>query len=141
MYILVVDDDEEILRSISSVMSQFGIVETCYRGKTAIKKLENKEYNLVLLDYHLPDAEGNEIIKHVKSMTILMTGERDPRVIANMIDSGIVAFLPKPFTRLELINSVERVLYRFIRKKLSEEQMEEAARIELISKIVGLVFR
>jgi len=141
MYILVVDDDEEILRSVSTVMSQFGIVETCYRGKTAIKKLENKEYNLVLLDYHLPDTEGNEIIKHVKSMTILMTGERDPQVIARMIDSGIVAFLPKPFTKGELINSVERVLCRFIRKKLIEEKADESAQMEFISRLVKLVFR
>ena len=65
--ILIVDDDETILKVISRFLTDLGYkVETTLSGKRAIEKEREVKYDLVLLDLKLPDMNGLDVLKALK---------------------------------------------------------------------------
>ncbi len=61
--ILVVDDDVSILRIFRRILEKAGYnVETVEAGKDAIEKLQNKKFNICLVDVRLPDIDGTELL-------------------------------------------------------------------------------
>jgi DNA-binding response OmpR family regulator len=68
--ILVVDDDEGILDSISKALKLEGYdVDVANTGKKAIEATERNFYNLALLDIRLPDMEGTQLLTAMKETT------------------------------------------------------------------------
>jgi len=60
--ILLVDDDEDILLFTTLVLEDEGYrVETALTGREALKKARESQYDVILLDYVLPDIKGNEL--------------------------------------------------------------------------------
>ncbi|MFH2109871.1 MAG: response regulator [Candidatus Bathyarchaeota archaeon] len=60
--ILLVDDDEDILLFTKLVLEDEGYrVETALTGQEALEKARENQYDVILLDYMLPDAKGNEL--------------------------------------------------------------------------------
>ena len=65
--ILVVDDDEMILESLVSILESEGyIASTARTGEEAIAKTEKEFFNAMLIDIHLPDMTGIEVLKALK---------------------------------------------------------------------------
>ncbi len=79
-HILVVDDDEAVLKSFKALLEMKGYrVSTAKSGNEAVKKACNNFYNLALIDIKLPDVEGTEVLwefsqinNHMKK--IMVTG-------------------------------------------------------------------
>lgn len=78
--ILLVDDDEDYLLMTNAFLKQLGYnVDTAINGKEALEKLNNKDYQILLLDYFMPEMNGEEVIKEVRKenqeiIIILQTG-------------------------------------------------------------------
>ena len=78
--ILLVDDDEDYMMMTYSFLKQAGYnVDKAYNGKTAIEMLSTNKYQIALLDYFMPDLNGEEVIKKVREknkeiVIILQTG-------------------------------------------------------------------
>lgn len=120
--ILVVDDDELILFGLEKVLRQksFG-VETAETASKAVEKLSSCPYDLCLLDFHLPDFNGLELMQIIKEIcpktkVIIMTAsyvncnDELSENIQLAIKSGACHFIPKPFNLCEVTDLVERAL-------------------------------
>ncbi|MFA5805926.1 MAG: response regulator [Melioribacteraceae bacterium] len=67
--ILIVDDDKDMCKIISTVLKQEGYkIFRAYDGKQAIKEINAKNYNLVILDYKLPNMDGIEVLQKIRNM-------------------------------------------------------------------------
>ena len=119
--ILVVDDDELVLFGLEKILKQSFEVATASTAAKAEEKLSSCPYDLCLLDFHLPDYNGLELMKIIKEIcpktkVIIMTAsyvDCDDEISENIqqaIKNGVCHFIPKPFNLRDVTDVVERAL-------------------------------
>jgi two-component system KDP operon response regulator KdpE len=115
--ILVVDDEERIVRFIRLNLEQDGFqVEEAFNGKSAMDKLRQTLPDLILLDVMLPDIEGFDVLAMIRENhdvpIIMLTAktEEDDRVRG--LELGADDYVTKPFSPRELVSRVRAVLRR-----------------------------
>ena len=115
--ILVVDDEERIVRFIRLNLEQDGFqVEEAFNGKQAMESLRKTLPDLILLDVMLPDLDGFEVLRMVRENhdlpIIMLTAktEEDDRVRG--LELGADDYVTKPFSPRELVSRVRAVLRR-----------------------------
>ena len=118
--ILVVDDDKQIVRLVRSYLEQAGYqVLTAYDGETALHAIRREQPDLVVLDLLLPDHDGWEITRRVRSepslagLPIIMLTARveDTDKIVGL-ELGADDYITKPFNPREVVARVRAVLRR-----------------------------
>ncbi len=109
--VLVVDDNPDICTIVSIALKGKGIdVRTAETGYDGINVFQEFHPDIVLLDYQLPDMDGNDVAKRIKDTgkktdIIRMTGEN---VACNDVDMSLyVGRLQKPFKLAEMVQYVE----------------------------------
>ncbi|MGA2625035.1 MAG: response regulator [Bacteroidota bacterium] len=114
--ILVVDDEEALRTVLSSELASEGYqVESASDGDEAISIVQNKKFDLVLLDIKMPKVDGFEVLKFIKKnypqlKVIMLTAFAD---LKNAIESkklGAEDFISKPYDLVDLLTTIERVL-------------------------------
>ncbi len=119
--ILIADDDPAILRLVKIIVEKEGFTVLSARdGKEAYKFLQSGEpLAAAIFDVVMPYIQGTELVKHMQSEkrlmqipVIMMTAEQNPRLPSESFASGAVAFLPKPFTTVQL----QTMLRMFVQK-------------------------
>ncbi|HEY4643691.1 MAG TPA: response regulator [Bacteroidota bacterium] len=114
--ILVVDDEDALRTVLSSELVGEGYdVETAGDGDEAIKVVQTKPFDLVLLDIKMPKVDGFEVLRFLKSKypqikVIMLTGFAD---LKNAIESkklGAEDFISKPYDLVDLLTTIERVV-------------------------------
>ncbi len=109
--VLVADDDPAILRLVKTIVEKEGFtVVTARDGRDAYKLLNSGEkFVAAIFDVVMPYIQGTELVRHMQSEkrlmkipVIVMTAEQNPRLSSDSFAVGAVAFLPKPFTNLQL---------------------------------------
>jgi len=115
--ILVIDDDPGLLVLVATVLEAEGYsVQTAKTSKTALQKARACEFDLVLLDLMLPDADG--VILHgklkklspgIESRTIFMTGFTSQGPVIAYLESLGAGFLHKPFLPADLVKAVGKL--------------------------------
>jgi DNA-binding NtrC family response regulator len=114
--ILVIDDEESIRRTISMTLEHAGFsVDTAENAKQAIEKTEENFYNIALIDIHLPDMEGTELLTALKETTprmvkIILTGYPALQNAVKAINKGVDAYLIKPVNTDELLRVIKEHL-------------------------------
>ena len=117
--ILVVDDDAEVRKTLSSILSNEGyLVETVENGKKAIRVSEESRFDMALIDIKLPDMEGTELLRRLKEkqphmVKIIITGFPTLENAMETVNEGANGYILKPF-------DVEKLL-EMIRKHLKSE--------------------
>lgn len=120
--ILVVDDDQNILKIIEKYLTLKGYsVDTAKTGKEAIEKSKNRFYNLTILDIRLPDMQGTELLTAMRdteprTMKIMLTGYPGYENAVKSLNKGADAYLVKPLQLEELLKVVDQ--------KLKEQEQE-----------------
>jgi len=119
-YIAVVDDEPDILDLVSLHLEKSGFkVKGFADGESFLKSLDKKRPDLAVLDLMLPDADGLEICKHLKTKAstseipiIMLTakGEEIDRILG--LELGADDYITKPFSVKELVARVKAVLRR-----------------------------
>lgn len=118
--ILVVDDDKQIVRLIQSYLERAGHqVLTAYDGETALHTIRRERPDLVVLDLMLPNRDGWDITRTVRSdaslanMPIIMLTARieDTDKIVGL-ELGADDYIAKPFNPHEVVARVRAVLRR-----------------------------
>ncbi|MEW6060753.1 MAG: response regulator [Bacteroidota bacterium] len=114
---LLVVDDEDALRNVlsSELQSEGYSVMSAADGDEAIATLQQKSFDLVLLDIKMPRVDGFEVLKFIKekypkTKVIMLTGFAD---LKNAIESkklGAEDFVSKPYDLVDLLTTIERVL-------------------------------
>lgn len=115
-FVLVVDDDPAILRTLSiNLRAREYDVETAADGRSALQIVDERMPDVVLLDLGLPDIDGISVLKQLRSFTevpvIVVSARSDPDDKVEALDLGADDFMTKPFSIEELLARV-RVMTR-----------------------------
>jgi DNA-binding response OmpR family regulator len=117
--ILVVEDELEISRLIEMILKKKGYsVLTANDGLSALNLLKNQNFDLVVLDWMLPQLSGIDLIKEMRknnnlTPAIFITAKTQPEDIVLGLESGADDYLTKPFESSILLARVESVLRRY----------------------------
>lgn len=124
--ILIVEDDVKMARFIElQLMHQGYIVETVHEGRSAINKIKENDYDLVVLDIMMPGIDGIEVCKRVREFSelpiIMLTAKDDISDKIVGFDSGADDYVTKPFVFAELSARIRANIRKM--KKLKNENM------------------
>ena len=114
--ILLVDDDEAIVETIHEYLSLSGYdVDVAKTGKEALIKAKDHHYDIAILDIHLPDMDGTELLTKLppsepKTMKIMLTGYPNYYSSAEVLNLGADAYLVKPVELERLLSVIEEKL-------------------------------
>ena len=113
--VLVVDDEEIIRDFLFEVLNDDFEVSTASDGDEAIDKLKKKSYDLVITDLKMPRVSGDEVVRFAKqsdpeAKVIVITGYSSLYSVSKSANHGASAFLSKPFSIKELMQTVSNCL-------------------------------
>jgi DNA-binding response OmpR family regulator len=124
--ILAVDDEQNILELIKLYLTREGYqVETVSRGGEALPKVLQFNADLVILDLMLPDMDGFEVCRQIRSKSkvpiLMLTARKEDVDKIVGLEMGADDYLTKPFNPRELIARIRAILRRYqTRQKASE---------------------
>lgn len=115
--VLVVDDEELIVKGIHFCLVQDGMeVDCAYDGEEALKMAKSKEYDVILLDIMLPKMDGFEVCQRIREFStvpIIMLsakGEDMDKILG--LEYGADDYMTKPFNILEVKARIKAILRR-----------------------------
>ena len=114
--ILIVDDDEQILKMLREVLEEEGfIIDLSSGGQDALRKLEDGKYYLVISDVRMPDIDGFEVLQQVKekykkTKVILMTGYTEEYDISDALILGADDYITKPLDIDKIVLAINNLL-------------------------------
>jgi len=116
--ILVVDDEEIVCVSVRRILSREGYeVDMAMSAAEALDKIGQGGYGLVITDLMMPEKNGIEVMHAIKKRGIdvpfvMITGYPTIKTAVQALRLGAIDYIPKPFTRQELLGPVNRALRR-----------------------------
>ena len=114
---LVVEDDALVAEVHASYVERvpgFTVAGVAHRATEALELLAARPVDLVLLDFHLPDVKGLDMLRILHARTaapvdvIAVTAARDPESIRQAISHGVSQYLVKPFAFATFADKLER---------------------------------
>jgi len=114
--VLLVDDDANILDTAKDILEEAQYeVSTAPRGAQAIELLDKKVFNVVVVDFQLPDTTGLELARQVRerndhTLVVLMTGHASLEMAVKAIQEAVYDYLIKPVDPAQLKRTMERAL-------------------------------
>lgn len=137
--ILGVDDSPEVLQQLQILLTSFGHdFSFIAQPKFLFKRLEEEQFDLVLMDMNMPDINGMQLLKMLKKNeafndipVIMITADDDVELLRDCFHAGASDFIAKPLHEVVLRARVEAVLN--IREKIREivSKQEKIRRQEL----------
>lgn len=114
--VLVVDDEAVIREGMKRILEGAGYaVETFASGYSAIERMQDHEFDLVITDLKMPGMNGIEVLKSIKILqpevpVILITGYAAIDNAIESMKSGAADYIPKPFTPDEILGKVKKAI-------------------------------
>ena len=134
--IMAVDDDEMNIRLVSEMLSESFRIITATTGGKAFELLESTMPDLILLDVHMPDMDGIDVIRRLKTMkkyaeipVVFLTSDADEDTEIQGFHEGAVDFLRKPFRKDVAIQRIQRILELDYLKKNLQDEVEKQTSI------------
>ncbi|MBF0465502.1 MAG: NAD(P)H-dependent oxidoreductase subunit E [Nitrospirae bacterium] len=145
--ILVVDDDNIIIRSCKGVLEPMGYdVSGTINPREALDLIRDNNYDLLITDMIMPGIDGFELIKRTKELkpdttVIAMTGYSIKETIKDTLEYGIMDYLQKPFSPNILADTVDRVtnLARKLKSQLAITEEDDADGTHKIEAVNALI--
>ena len=137
--VLIVDDDLEMARYVSSELGRYYRFGICPNGKEGLKELLTNEYDVVVSDVMMPEMDGFTMLRMVKTNinishipVIMLTSKADVANRLEGLERGADAFLAKPFDMEELHMVIENLVQSRLRLKgkYSGAQQAQADKVE-----------
>lgn len=154
--ILIVDDEEDVLELIRYNLDKNGYtVDTAVTGHQALLKAKATLPDLIVLDLMLPDIDGLQICKNLKSNDktinipiIMLTAKGEESDIVTGLELGADDYMTKPFSPKVLVARIRRIINRVIDRDLEKapvkihEMLIDPARRQVLlkNKPVDLTF-
>ncbi len=116
--ILVVEDNQLYRDMLVNILvkEQYNVDEAA-DGLNALKKIKNTQYDLVLMDLFMPNLDGINATKQIKSITggkklpvIALTGNKNKDLIKTWAEQGLKGYILKPSTKKEILEAVGKIL-------------------------------
>lgn len=125
--VLVVDDEVEVTYALQAYFQRKGYqMITAFDGAQAMAHLESKAIDLVLLDLRMPEVNGIEVLRYIRSrrpstkVVVITAYDDEYRTLVEQI--GVHGFLNKPFGIEALTRTIEGVLEQPVGQTLPETQ-------------------
>ncbi|MBO4498245.1 MAG: diguanylate cyclase [Lachnospiraceae bacterium] len=139
--ILLVDDNNVSLSLAKNMLGDKYEIYAVISGEQALKFLEKKDVDLILLDINMPDMSGFETLKLIREMPehinipiIFLTSDADPETERKCFEMGAFDYIVKPFQKITLCSRVARTLDLVsLRKDLEGRLLEKTKQIARIS--------
>ena len=118
MKVLIVEDDEKVARFIARVLGEEGfITDLCVSGADAVRQANAVAYDVVLLDWMLPDLDGLAVCRELRrggtvTPIIMLTARGEVRERVLGLEAGADDYVVKPFEIDELLARIQAVLRR-----------------------------
>ena len=132
--ILLVDDDDEILKYVCNELGEWYKFDGASNGKEALHALLSNHYDLVVSDIVMPVMDGISLLKNIRGNSlisdipvILLTSKTDAADRLEGFKKGADAYLPKPFDMAELHIMIDNLIgrMRHLKGKFSGAQSQE----------------
>lgn len=135
--ILIIDDSEEVVKFLTSdVLPHQGYQPIwAHDGQRGLEMIRKEQPDLILLDYHLPNMTGFDILQQmiqesISIPTIVMTGYGSELSAMTAFRLGAKDYIIKPFTIAEIINAIDRALTERRLQNDNAELLEEIRRLK-----------
>lgn len=131
MRIAILDDDATILEFVCTVLSAAG--HTCHpfeSGKEIVHQLRRESYDLLILDWQVPDLSGTEVLHWTREKlsptlpVLFMTGRSSEDDIIAGLAAGADDYMIKPIRRGELVARVNALLRRAYPAQTADEHLQ-----------------
>lgn len=119
--VLVVDDFPTMRRIVKNLLKQLGFenIDEAEDGMAALGKLRNGGYGLVVSDWNMPNMEGIDLLRAVRTEPIvkdipflMVTAEAEKEKVIEAIKAGVDNYVVKPFTAEVLKEKLEKIAER-----------------------------
>ena len=112
--ILIADDEEGIRESLKLILEGEYELVFVQQGEETLAKLARERFDLALLDIKMPKLDGLEVLKQMKQQrlatpVIILTAYQSVELAKEAIKLGALDYLPKPFTRDQILESIRDV--------------------------------
>lgn len=123
---LVVDDEEQILSSIEEYFSDLSIT-TFSRSSKALEALKNEYYDIVIVDYKMPEMNGLELMIEAKKhrcygLGILLTAYADKSLLEDFVNQSLVSRIVEKPLRLKTLKKIVDTLIEEYRLQKERER-------------------
>jgi DNA-binding NtrC family response regulator len=114
--LLIIDDDEPSCRLVRATFQSEGVnVLAAHDGPAGLERIETDRPDVVLLDVHLPSANGIDLLEHLKRTNpslpvVMLTASREIKTAVRATQLGAFDYLTKPIDDDELVAIVRRAL-------------------------------
>ena len=134
---LIVDDDDNICQLLSLYLKKDGFAaDVCNDGESALVKLRDGKYDVVLLDVMMPGIDGFETLKTLRTFSnvpvIMLSARGEPMDKISGLDRGADDYITKPFEPQELVARIHAILRR------SKPAEDNKQKIELFNLVVNI---
>lgn len=118
MKILIVDDSKTMQRLIEKTVKELGYDDLllCDSAKAALDVLKEEKLDLILLDWHMPEMSGLELLRILKSddslkgiPVIMLTVENEMGNVSTAIESGAEGYVLKPINKELLLTRLKDI--------------------------------
>ncbi len=125
MKILIVDDQDSILRIIKGLLAELGYndIRTASNGQKACIILKQEKIEMIISDWNMPQMTGIELLKYVRHDAqllnipfIMVTAEAEKDNIVEAIQAGVDQYVVKPFTADDLKKKMDLAFKKRIKK-------------------------
>jgi two-component system, response regulator PdtaR len=132
---VVIAEDEAIIRlDLKEILQDEGyeVVGETGRGDEVVELVRTHQPDLVILDVKMPGWDGLEAARAVRDLelhvaVLILTAFSQRNLIDEARDAGVIAYLVKPFERIELIPAIEQAMARSEQEWAIEAEVEEVA--------------
>ena len=116
--ILLVEDDLIAARAVTMMLKSINaVVDQTDTGEEAIELARHYDYDIVVLDLMLPDMEGYEVVRRLRSARVetpvlILSGLSRPQAKVKGLSLGADDFITKPFDKAELLARIQAIIRR-----------------------------
>ncbi|SCY06817.1 DNA-binding response regulator, OmpR family, contains REC and winged-helix (wHTH) domain [Lachnospiraceae bacterium XPB1003] len=123
--ILIVDDEKAIVKGLKYGLESDGMsVDAAYDGEEALDKIQNGNYDIILLDVMLPKVDGMEVCRQVRTFSevpiVFLTARGDDMEKILGLEAGADDYITKPFNVLEVRARIRGIMRRSRRVAVPE---------------------
>lgn len=130
MQILIVEDETKIAEFLAKGLNESGYLSSiAHDGLTALTQLQEKNFDLVILDVMLPEIDGWQVLKTLRTFSkipvIMLTAKDHVLDRVKGLELGADDYLIKPFSYIELLARVKSLLRRSVKTESEYYQVED----------------
>jgi DNA-binding response OmpR family regulator len=117
MNILICEDNPLAVKTVSVVLNREGFkTESARDGNEAMDMMRNNDYDLLVVDIHLPYISGLELVKYLRSdlgkntPVLVLTAFSNPQMQIQAKQLGINGYIVKPFNPSDLVSRIRSIV-------------------------------